>query len=93
MATTDGGTGDADGVDGDTEGKAKGVARSDAVPAVLRLLPRPLPVRVRSVEGRPAEVWDERGHHEVTAAEGPERLSGEWWKTPYRREYYRVCTS
>jgi protein ImuB len=76
-------------------GSSRAASRDDvdAVRAVLRLLPRPLPVRVRSVEGRPVEVWDEQGHHEVTAAEGPERLSGEWWKAPYRREYYRVCTS
>ncbi len=86
MATADGGTASDD-------GGAKGDTDGDVIPAVLRLLPRPLPVCVRSVEGRPAEVWDERGHHEVTAAEGPERLSGEWWKAPYRREYFRVCTS
>jgi protein ImuB len=37
-------------------------------------------------------VEDERGRHEVIAAEGPERLSGDWWTAPYRREYFRICT-
>jgi protein ImuB len=28
----------------------------------------------------------------LIVAEGPERLSGDWWKDPYRREYFRACT-
>lgn len=64
----------------------------EALPPALRLLPQPRAVRVQAVEGRPAVVWDDLGRHEVAAAEGPERLSGDWWKAPYRREYYRVCT-
>lgn len=63
------------------------------VPSTLRLLPEPDRVRVRVEQGRPARLWDERGDHELVAAEGPERLSGDWWKDPYRREYFRVCTS
>ena len=47
---------------------------------------------MQAVEERPAVVWDDLGRHEVAVAEGPERLSGDWWKSPYRREYYRVCT-
>ncbi len=68
-------------------------AATAGLPAVLRLLPEPEPVRVRSEADRPIELWDDRGRHEVVAAEGPERLSGDWWKDPYRREYFRVCTS
>ena len=64
----------------------------EALPPALRLLPQPRDVRVQAVEGRPTVVWDDVGRHEVAAAEGPERLSGDWWKAPYRREYYRVCT-
>jgi protein ImuB len=52
-----------------------------------------MPVRVDVREGRPIELQDDRGRHELVAAEGPERLSGDWWKDPYRREYFRVCTS
>ncbi|MCM2322655.1 MAG: hypothetical protein NDJ90_05290, partial [Oligoflexia bacterium] len=28
----------------------------------------------------------------VLAWEGPERLSGEWWREPFDRDYYRVAT-
>ena len=62
------------------------------IPGVLHLLPEPLPLRVRMTEDRPAEMWGDAGHHELVAAEGPERLSGDWWKDPYHREYFRVCT-
>jgi len=61
-------------------------------PGVLHLLSEPQPLRVRTAEGRPAEMWGDAGHHELVAAEGPERLSGDWWKDPYHREYFRVCT-
>lgn len=63
-----------------------------AVPGVLHLLPEPLPLRVRTAEGRPAEMWGDAGYHELVVAEGPERLSGDWWKDPYHREYFWVCT-
>lgn len=81
--------------DGGT-GPGSGGPSSDpgAVPGVLRLLPEPRRVGVREEEGRPAEVWDGGAGREVVAAEGPERLSGGWWtEAPYRREYFRVCTS
>jgi protein ImuB len=56
------------------------------------LLPEPLPLRVKTDAGRLVEVTDAGRTKVVTAAEGPERLSGDWWKDPYRREYFRVCT-
>lgn len=65
---------------------------SGAVPGVLHLLPEPLPLRVGTEADRPTEMWSEVGHHALAAAEGPERLSGDWWKDPYHREYFRVCT-
>jgi protein ImuB len=68
---------------------------STPIPSVLHLLPEPVPLRVRMEEGRPAEIWGDTGHvghHELVAAEGPERLSGDWWKDPYHREYFCVCT-
>lgn len=63
-----------------------------AIPGVLHLLPEPLPVDVRMEAGRPAELKGEAGRHRIAAAEGPERLSGDWWTDPYHREYFRVCT-
>jgi protein ImuB len=70
-------------------------ARSGAarVSSALRLLPEPVTVRVRTERDQPVELQDDGGRHELVAAEGPERLSGDWWKDPYRREYFRVCTS
>lgn len=65
---------------------------SEAIPGVLHLLPAPLPVEVGVDGSRPAELWGEAGHHLLVAAEGPERLSGDWWTDPYHREYFRVCT-
>ena len=64
-----------------------------SVAGVLRLLPEPRPVDVRWEGGRPVAAWDGEGRHEIVTAEGPERLSGEWWEDPYRREYYRACTA
>lgn len=61
-------------------------------PGILRLLPEPVAVRVRFEGGRPMEVEGPEGRHLLVAAEGPERLSGDWWKDPYHREYFRVCT-
>jgi protein ImuB len=63
------------------------------VSSALRLLPEPIAVRVRTEGDQPVELQDDGGCHDLVAAEGPERLSGDWWKDPYRREYFRVCTS
>jgi protein ImuB len=63
------------------------------VEAVLRLLAEPRPVEMRWEDGRPVSVRDGEGRHEIVTAEGPERLSGDWWEDPYRREYYRACTA
>ncbi len=62
------------------------------LPGVLCLLPEPMPVRVKTGNGRPVELRDAERTREVVVAEGPERLSGDWWRDPYRREYFRVCT-
>jgi protein ImuB len=72
--------------------RAAETAVSGTLPGVLRLLPEPLPVQVKTVAGRPLEVIDTGRTREIVVAEGPERLSGDWWKDPYRREYFRVCT-
>lgn len=76
-------------------------AQASTVPALseprpLMLLPRPEPIRVISqVPDYPPLkfVWRRR-HHIVAKAEGPERISPEWWsgeeKIPSARDYYRV---
>ena len=62
------------------------------ISGVLRLLPDPMPVQVKTVDGRPVELRDAVNTRDIATAEGPERLSGDWWKDPYRREYFRACT-
>lgn len=67
-----------------------------AQPRPLTLLPRPEPITViAAVPDYPPRkfVW-RRCHHKVTKAEGPERISPEWWhedeKPPQARDYYVV---
>lgn len=81
---------------GEGRGPARGgsgKAAEAAVAGVLRLLPEPREVEVRWEDGKPTAAWDGEGKHEIVVAEGPERLSGDWWEDPYRREYYRVATA
>jgi protein ImuB len=61
--------------------------------SALRLLRDPIAVEVEMAEGQLTEYQGPLGRQSLIAAEGPERLSGDWWKDPYRREYYRACTS
>ncbi len=68
------------------------VSGKSVLDSVLHLLPEPVEVEVRTVEGCLVELRDSSGPHPLIVAEGPERISGEWWKNPYRREYYRACT-
>ena len=59
----------------------------------LRLLRDPIAVEVTTAGGQLTEYRGPLGCQPLIAAEGPERLSGDWWKDPYRREYYRACTA
>lgn len=78
------------------EGTEPGREAEDRDPppaAVLRLLPEPRRVEVRCGADRRPEVVREGGaRFEVVAAEGPERLSGDGWERPFRREYFRAST-
>ena len=50
--------------------------------------------RVRTASGgRPARVEIDGRWFDITAAQGPERLSGEWWARPFQRDYWRVDLS
>ncbi len=63
-------------------------------PRPLRLLPRPEPVDALSAvpEGAPRSFRWRRVEHRVVKAEGPERISNEWWTNAddRTRDYYRV---
>jgi protein ImuB len=73
-------------------GTTRIVSGDGAIESTLHLLPEPVEVDVWDSKGRPREMRDRTGRRSRIVAEGPERLSGDWWKDPYRREYYRVCT-
>lgn len=73
-------------------GAAGLVSGNGAFESTLHLLPEPVEVEVRTEEGRLVEVRGAGGRHPLIVAEGPERISGDWWKDPYHREYYRACT-
>jgi len=73
-------------------GAAGGVGvASIAGGAALRLLEVPEPVEVEcAAEGEaPRLVWWRGRRILVRRAEGPERLSGDWWRDGYRRDYWR----
>ncbi|WP_366556733.1 Y-family DNA polymerase [Aquibaculum sediminis] len=65
-----------------------------APPRPLRLLARPEPVEVLApaAEGVPARFRWRRRLHRVAHAEGPERLSAEWWHDGLAgsRDYFRI---
>jgi len=75
-----------------SSGAIRIVCADGTIESALHLLPEPVEVDVWASQGRPTELRDRTGRHSLVVAEGPERLSGDWWKDPYRREYYRACT-
>ena len=78
----------------DAPGVADIPASSTHAPAALRLLEPPESAEVApDAVGAPTTVhWRGRALA-VTRADGPERLSGEWWADPYRRDYWRCTTA
>jgi len=55
----------------------------------LRLLEIPEEVTMEFSDGRPCALWWRGEHVALSRAAGPERLSGDWWSEPYRRDYWR----
>ncbi len=61
------------------------------LPRPVTLLPAPLLVDVRAERGHPQRIHLERGWMLISRAEGPERLSGDWWtNAPFSRSYWAV---
>lgn len=64
-----------------------------ATTAVLRLLNCPESIDVEAPHGRPDAVWWRGQRRALIAVDGPERLSGDWWRADaYARDYWR-CTA
>jgi protein ImuB len=62
----------------------------------LRLVARPVPIRVIAVvpDGPPAWMWYNGREYVVARAAGPERLETAWWRGPdVRRDYFRITTA
>ena len=58
----------------------------------LRLLETPETVDVEWDGDRPCALWWRERRVAIGRAAGPERLSGDWWKDGYARDYWR-CES
>jgi protein ImuB len=59
-------------------------------PAVLRLLDAPEVVDVEAPRGVPAAMWWRGRRLSIAHADGPERLSGDWWRADaFARDYWR----
>ena len=54
--------------------------------------PQPVETLAEVPDGYPLKFRWRRVLHEVTRAEGPERIGGEWWRAPDQRtrDYYRI---
>lgn len=55
----------------------------------MRLLESPELVEVEMPGGVPVAAWWRGTRVALASAAGPERLSGDWWRDPYRRDYWR----
>ena len=55
----------------------------------FRLLEAPEPVEVEADGEAPAAAWWRGRRVAFERAEGPERLSGDWWKDAFARDYWR----
>ncbi len=58
----------------------------------FRLLETPEEVQIERTNGVPAALWWRGERLDLSQADGPERLSGEWWQDRYHRDYWR-CSS
>lgn len=58
-------------------------------PAALRLLEAPEPVEVEYTSHATCVLWWRGRRWVIAAMTGPERLSGDWWRAPYARDYWR----
>jgi hypothetical protein len=68
-------------------------AERRAPSAALRLLETPEEVTVEFSDARPCGVWWRGERITLTSAAGPERLSGDWWSEPFRRDYWRGASA
>ena len=74
-------------------GAGLGTATASALDRALRLLQPPETVEVERAAGIPCAMWWRGARLPLRRVQGPERLSGDWWRDDaYRRDYWR-CES
>lgn len=67
---------------------------STVLPAVLRMLDTPETVDVEEADGLPDAVWWRGRRLAFAAIDGPERLSGDWWRADaFARDYWRATVA
>lgn len=63
-----------------------------SISAVLRLLDAAEPVEVEEANGCPDAVWWRGRRLSFASVDGPERLSGDWWRADaFARDYWRCA--
>jgi protein ImuB len=80
--------------DSATEWPAPEAGQPPARPLTLFVNPQPIEVLAEVPDSPPLRFRWRRMLHEVTRAEGPERIAPEWWRdaapAPATRDYYRI---
>lgn len=72
------------------KGRPRSGVSDDARQRPTRLLATPEPVVAEGEGGRLTALRVDGHARSVLALDGPERLRGEWWASPFDRDYYRV---
>ncbi len=70
--------------------RGREVRTGEAPSRPTRLLAVPAPVVAEGEGGRLTAIRIDGRARSVLALDGPERLRGEWWSSPFDRDYYRV---
>jgi len=67
---------------------------TQSLPAVLRMLEAPEAVDVEEAGGLPDAVWWRGRRLAFASIDGPERLSGDWWRADaFARDYWRATVT
>jgi protein ImuB len=78
-----------------SEPQADNMRPATALPRPIRVLARPIPIRVIALlpDGPPTWLFYHGREYLVADAHGPERIETAWWRGPdVRRDYFRVTT-
>jgi protein ImuB len=78
----------------DTDATNASSAPNARTPAVLRLFDAPESIEVEEAAGVPDACWWRGRRLSFSAIDGPERLSGDWWRVDaFARDYWRCMVA